>query len=526
MAFALIQADGKLVSVNSQGGLSSPLTLPAGVQLATNLTPRFAKFKQYVVVVNTPTRALSVDTSGVVRVLTPAAPSAPVVLSAGSASTLTGTYKALETFQVRDSLGNLISESAPSPLMSTPVTITNQSLNASFQLSADTISNIELYRTTTNGSVYFPWRLVPGNSTSSISNDATADAALGTVPIANLGTAPDLTLIAEFGGRLFGVDRGDVDDLRWTEAGTMYAWSALNSLPIPHVGSDAAGITALIPRRNALGVTRRDMFLQVTGNSTATFSPQPVFGGEMTGCLSQESVVVYNDMAFFLWRDGVYTWDNEGVKCITNGKVRSWFSTDNYFNRAMFWRAFANLDPATLKYRLFLASAGSTTIDRWIEYDLTTSSWWGPHKTDAFSPTSAVLVPGSNMEPYFMIGSAEGYLSLDQEPRNDWDVVPINMSVLSKRQDVKQPDYEKYFGEVSIIGKSLSGTTTITPTVGEIDNPTVGAPFTWTMTNGRQRLGRIGVGKHATLQFDNANLNEDVVIYGYEINPTNIVGRR
>lgn len=526
MAFTLLQVGGSLKSVNTTGAFSSALTLPSGVQLATNRVPRFAKFKNYVVVVNTPTRPLSVDTSGVVRVLTPAPPTTAIVLSAGASGGLTGAYLALQTYKVLDASGNLIAESDYGPAMSAAFSVTAQKLHAVFPLSPDSVSATQLYRTTANGGTYFPWIRIDGNATTSEEDDI-ADASLGIVAGPSLGSAPDLTLIAEWGGRLWGVDRSAVDDLRYTEAGTMHGWSALNTLPIPHIGSDAAGVTALIPRRNALGVTRLNVFHQVTGSERANFAPVVVNGGEQVGCVSQESVVVFNDVAYFLWRDGVYKWDSEGVRPITNGSVRSWFTSDQYFNPAMFWRAFAQLDPIALKYRLFLASVGSAKNDRWIEYDLTTGTWWGPHVTDAFSPSCAVLVQGTDMRPYFMIGSTEGYLSQDQSARNDWGFAPISLSVETKRHDLKEPDYEKYFGELSMLGKAqTAGTLTVTPTVGEIDGATPGMVLSYDMTQGRQRLGRLGIGKQASLKFEHDVLNEDVALYGYEINPVNIVGRR
>lgn len=526
MAFTLLQVGGMLKSINPTGGLSSALSLPTGVALATNRTPRFAKFKHYIVVVNTPTRPLSVDDEGTVRLLTPAAPSTAVALTGPNAGSLSGTYLAKQTYILLDDLGNTVAESDYGPAMTTAVTIASKKLIATFPLSNDTVDGTRLRRTATNGSEYFQWVDVPGNTATTEENDI-ADAALGLIADPALGTAPDLTLIAEWAGRLWGVDRDDVDDLRWTEAGTMYAWSALNTLPIPHVGADAAGITALVPRRHALGVARRDMFLQVTGSNRLNFAPTVVNGGEQCGVVSQESVVVFNDVAYFLWRDGVYRWDSNGITSITNGRVRTWFTSDLYFNRSMFWRAFAQLDPQKLKYRLFLASRGSAVCDRWVEFDLITGAWYGPHKTDAFTPTCALLVHGTNQQPHFMLGSIEGYLSQEQTPKNDWGTSPIVIRVENNGHDQGEPDYEKYFGELSIAGKAqASGTLTITPYVGELDNPTKGEPFAYDMTQGRQLLGRLGDGKQASLVFEHDTINEEVELYGYEINPVFLNGRR
>lgn len=530
--FTLVQAGTTLRSVNSAGQLSSPLTLPVGVSLASNRVPRFARYKQYVVLVNTPTKPISIDTSGVVRPLTPFAPGVAVALTSPDAGGLTGTYLALQTYKLLDSLGNVIAESDYGPVMSATVTVSAKKLLATFQVSGEAVDATQLYRTTTNGGVYLPWTLVAGNTATTAENDL-SDASLGTIAGPTLGTAPDLTLIAEFGGRLWGVARGDVDDLRYTEAGTMYAWSALNTLSIPHVGNDAAGITALIPRRNALGVARLNIFNQVTGSLRTNFAPTVVNGGENVGCVSQESVVVWNDVAYFLWRDGVYRWDSTGITNISNGFVRSWFTSDQYFNKTMFWRAFASIDPSGLRYRLFLASAGSTVIDRWIEYDINAGTWWGPHKTDAFNPTSAILVAGADQKQYFMIGSQNGYLSKDSSTKDDWGTKPINLHVQTKYHHVQAPDVDKYFGELTVFGKAQpKGTLTVTPAVGDLNSSgtitevTPSLPFSLDMTQDRNRLGRIGAGRIASLTFDHNTIDQDVALQGYEINPVRPVGRR
>lgn len=526
MPFTLLQVGNTLKSVNTDGGLSAALTLPLGIAMATNVTPRFAKYNRYVIVVNTPQRPVTVDVNGVVRPLTPLPPSSAVALSAGAAGALTGTYRALQTYKLLDSLGNVISESDYGPAMVSAVTVAASKLHAVFPLSAESISANQLYRTTTNGAVYFPWSQVAGNTTATLDSDL-SDAAMGIVAGPELGSAPDLTLIAEWEGRLWGVDRVDIDTLRYTQAGTMYAWNGLNALKVPHVGADETGVTALMARRAALGVARRDMLLQVTGSQRSNFKPTVVNGGENVGVLSQESAVVFNDVGYFLWRDGVYRWDSEGVSCITNGRVRSWFTTDTYFNRSMFWRAFGQFDPIALKYRLFLASRGSAVHDRWIEFDLMTNTWWGPHKTDAFTPTSALLVAGRNQQPYFMIGSREGYLSQQQSEKNDWDAFSIPFSAVTSSTDSGEPDLDKYHGELTMIGEPQpAGNLTITPTVGELEGTVAQTPFNYDMTKSRERLYRLGVGKQLTLQFDNDTINQDVALFGYVVDPVHIVGKR
>lgn len=532
MAFTLFQAGATLRTINTDGGLSvSALTLPTGVTLRTNLTPRFARFKRYVVVVNTPTRPLLVGPDGTVYPLTPNPPGSPVALSSGAAGALTGTYLSKIAYEIKDVFGNVITSSDYSPTMAAAVAISAKKLHADFAVSSEIqVNNIKVTRTATLGSTYFPWVNTGNNTTTSVEND-NSDASLGTIAVPTLGTAPDLTLIAEFGGRLWGVARDSIDNLRWTEAGTAYGWSALNTLPIPHVGSDGAGITALIPRRAALGVARRTVFSQVTGSQLTNIAPTIVNGGENAGCVSQESVQVYKDVAYFLGQDGVYQWDSNGITCITDGRCRTWFTDDDTFNRSMFWRAFSVFDPIGKKYRLYLAVKGSDTDFRWIEYDIMNGTWWGPSLTTAFAPSSAFLVAGRNQQFYPMVGSREGYISQDQEERNDWGLFPIDLLATVRGEEMDEPEQEKYFGEMSIHlePQETPGTLVITPSlssIDEADDPVATAPLQADVQVARQRLGRIGTGNSMILDFENSDINVDTVIHGYEIDPVNVIGRR
>lgn len=526
MPFTLVQASNTLRTVNTDGGLSpTALTLPLGISLATNVQPRFARYGRYVIVVNTPSRPLSVDVNGVVRPLTPLPPGSAVVLSAGAAGTLSGTYLSLQTYKLLDSLGNTISESDYGPAMAAPFTINSKKLHATFPLSAESVSANQIYRTATNGGVYFSWAQSAA-AVNFVENDL-SDAAIGLLAAPELGSAPDLTLIAEFAGRLFGVERSQPDYLRYTTAGTMYGWNALNTVLIPRVGSDSAGITALIPRRAALGVSRHNTVVQVTGSQRSNILPTIVNGGEQAGCVSQESVAVHLDVAYWLGRDGVYRWDSEGIRCVTDGLVRTWFTQDTYFNRSMFWRAFACIDPETNTYNLFLASRGSAVHDRWVSMDLNTGAWFGPHKTDAFQPTCALWVAGRNQQPFYMVGSREGFLSQTQDPRNDWDLLPIAARATMRSDELESPEQEKYYGELSVhVEAQNAGTLTITPSLGSVDEVTATAPMTADLTQARTRVGRVGNGNSMVMDFQNAELNVDVALYEYEIDPVNEIGRR
>ena len=534
MAFNLIQAGASLYSVNPAGGISAALTLPTGVTLSDKRVPRFTRFKRYVVVVNTPSRPVTVDDTGTVRPLTPLPPTSTPVLAGETGGTLSGAFLAKQTFVFLDAVGNLIAESDYGPLpiitLAAPaITISAQYLRmTNLSLSPDTsaISGTRIYRTTKGpGAAYFQWLTIPGNTQTRVRDDK-SDAALQVIAAPTLGSAPDLTLIAEWQGRLWGVDRLNRDDLRYTEAGTAYAWSALNTLPIAHVGDDRFGITGFAPRRETLGVGRQNRLVQIAGNTRANIRPVGVI--ENCGFLSQESVVVYRDIVFFLWRDGIYQWDADGLICVSDrAGVGSWFKTNDFFNRGMFSQAFATFDPISLSYRLFLCSANSTVPDRWVEYSLKTSKCYGPHLTNAFTPTCAMWIRGTNDQLYPMVGSREGYVSQDIDERTDWGLFSIPMHVTIAGHDGGDSDNEKYFGQLSVqTEKEPKGTLTITPSVGDPDAEVAGDVMSYDLTQTRERLDRIGTGKAAGLIFANDERGQHVTIRGYQIDPVHVIGRR
>src|SRR5262249_9659957 len=154
-----------------------------------------------------------------------------------------------------------------------------------------------------------------------------------------------LTLIAEFRDRLFGVGDINIDSVFYTETGLPYAWPGDNSIVIPRVGSDKFGVTGLISRREALGVGRLNRLSEVVGtgeeDTNGIADLRLIKLSDETGFLSQEAVAVYRDTVYFLWFDGVYQWDDNGILCLSDGsagraRVRSWFATDDFFDRRMF----------------------------------------------------------------------------------------------------------------------------------------------------------------------------------------------
>lgn len=527
MSFSIFQAGSTLYGLN-QGGKIIALTLPTGVTLSATLKARFALMGNYAILVNSPSRPLAIDANLNVRVLCPDPPASKVVLSgvATLATGLSGTYTARQTYFVRDVFGRIIAESDYGPT-AVAVTIAAQDLKAaSIPLSGDIVSGSRFYRPPTGQSVYFEWMDLDGNTQTAMQDDL-SDAGLATLAAPVLGTPPDLALIAEFKGRLFGVAKADLNTVYYSEIGFSYAWPADNVLPVPRLGSDNRGATGLIRRRDALGLGRANGLYQITGGGDDDIAITNI--SENCGIEASDSTVVYRDEAFFLWKDGIYRWGSGGLENLSDGKVRSWFTTNNTFNLGRLQYAFGTIDPFRHKYRLYLASAGSQIENCWIEYDIDTGKFWGPHSSAAMNPSAAFLFATDSGLSIPMVGGTDGYCRQDRKRRVDDTLTPIDFDVVTARHDAKMPDDEKYFGTLSVATKpQAAGTLLVTATVGEIDETRLPSdePFEYDMTEGRQSLGRIGVGKAFKLRFRNNVAGEDVNLRGYEIDTVNRIGKR
>lgn len=521
MSYTVIQAGTSLQFINTDGDLST-LTLPTTETLSGDVPPRWVVYDGYAVLVDTPSHPLTIDATGTVRPLAPQAPKTGPIILAGSSGSLSGTFTVRYTNIITDANGNIIAESDYSPA-SNSVTISASQLKVTgIEVSPENISARKLYRTTTNGAVLFPWLILDGNTLTQVQDDL-SDAGLSIIASPVLGNPPRLIQIKEWRNRLWGVGDQDLDTLRYAEADRMWAWAADNGISVPGFGRDQFGIRALMPRREALGVGRRDLIWQITGETPSDF--QAVKLSEIMGVESQETVVTFRDTVWWLWKDGVYQWDDAGLVNISDLKVKSWFCTDDFFNRDMFEHAHAVFDPVRLKYRLYLASAGSNQVDRWVEYDITTKTWWGPHVTSAFYPTSSFLLADANDKVRAIAGSGSGYIWQEQDTATDGASDGIAMDVITKFYDGSLPNVEKTWGELTVLGKvQLAGTMSITPIVGYI-NSTPQAPILYDMTQGRQRMSRLGMGKLAQLRLQHTTQAEPVEIYGFEL-PFSITGTR
>lgn len=522
MAFILTQAGSSLQILNTNGQITT-LNVPADVTIDDTIPPRFEILNRRIIMVNSPSMPLIIDGNGVVQSMGSAGPTTAPTLLGVPGGALSGVYDGIRyTFITKNAAGDLIGESQMSPA-ATSITLAGQAIQVSdLEVSSAGHTGRRLYRPTAGGATLFRWLDIDNNVTTTIV-DATADAALSTISAPNLGGTPRLYLAKQWKGRLWGVAKEEVDSLRFSEADAYWSWPALSQINIPVVGANATGITALMARKEFLGVGKSDMIWYVAGQTPTDF--RLVKLTNTVGVESQESVAEFQDTIWWLWKDGVYQWDAEGVRNVTEGKVKSWFATDDYFNRALFHKAFAIVDTPKMKYRLFLASAGSTEIDRWVEYDIVDKTWWGPHKTDAFSPTCALTIFDDDGLVYPTIGSEEAYLWKEQAAATDHLATGIAMDVLSKWHEAGEPDLEKHWGRPTIMGKAQeAGVVTFTPYVGYTDAEAQ-APMYWEMVEGRQSLDRLGHGVLMRFRLTHDTYNEPVQIHGIEF-PFNIFGSR
>lgn len=521
----------------SQAGVATQITLPAGITLFGSAQITRPVLFQVIgtpitVVVNGGTHDVWIDTNGTARSLQLVAPTGTPVLSAGASTGLTGIYKVAVTFKVKDANGATLIESGLGPVSSGSPSLSNTSLRLdNIPVSNDgTVNARGVYRTLTGGTTLYPWFDIDDN-TSLFDDRDTVDSLLSLLPTTatTFGAPPDLKLIASWRDRLWGVPRVQIDHLRWTEERVFYAWNATNEILIPPVKSDDFGATALIPRRDNIGIARRRGLYMVSGTTNDNFQRTGI--SESLGCVSQESVVVIDNVAYMLGEYGVNEWSDGGMTAVSVAQVDAWFSTDTYFNRALFPLAQGRYNPNTNAYELLLASAGSSVLNTWVAYQISSRTWLGPHITNAFVPTCTAsgtehhgIILDTNSLPITAFGGSNGFIYKRADVvADDGTAVPMNLALPPLSAD--EPDFEKYFAQPTIHTRAeAQGTLTVTPTVGTL-TATASSALTHDLTLDREVLDRLGDGRYCQLTLTHASIYEKPRIYGIEI-PYKIVGRR
>jgi hypothetical protein len=534
MAFYIALGGTSLYRLTTAGAATA-LTLPTGVSVVSGRRPRFSVVGRDVIGTNAFSRSILIDPDFNVYPLQLRPPASAPVLSSSVSGNLSGTFKVKYTHIIKDpNTGRLIAESDFSPISASSGAISSKLLKAVVETSPDTqVTHRRLYRTTTGpGTTYFPWFDIDGNTLTSGSDDM-SDAALQLVAApTTLGSAPGMVpgtfmpLCVEWKGRLWGVGDVDPDVLRHTDLEKPYAWKSSFEFRIPPIGFDQYGVTALIPRRDELGVFKRNFMHKIVGNTNATFERIQVQNGK--GCYAPESAIVIDDIAYYLGEDGVYTWGPEGITPISNGRVRKWFTTDTYFNRSQFPNAFAKYNAKYHGYELHLAAAGSSNIDRWVFYDIERGKWWGPHLTAAFTPTSALgFFIDTNSLTVPIVGGSDGVIYLGNRTTFNDDGSAISISAETARHSADTPDIKKLFHGPSFIFKkqSAAGNLSVACKVGALDASTTRTLSVTQTKPNRERFSPLGEGEYVGFVFTESTLNQGCELHGYEL-MTHELGRR
>lgn len=524
MAFYLVKTATKLYLVDT-AGTATELTMPQGITVISGQRMRGAVLNRHVLAVNGLSRPIWVDpnnAAAVPRAMQIPVPAHPPLLSAGAAGALTGAFNARVAFLVKDAQGDVLAH-GPYSAISNDVTVAAQLIAVSnIPVSAHPAVNARrLSRSTVGpGDTQFEWLDIDDNTTVSISDDV-SDEALSLLPVSDeLGQPPaDLELLTEWKRRLWGKSRNSPDAVFFSGDGEFYAWAAENEIPIPPFGNDTVGVNGFIRRRDELGIGRLDRWWKIIGDDPDNFARVVLVEG--TGIVAPDSEVVIRDVGYWLADDGVYRWSQEGVSSVSAKKVHAWFATDDYFNRAEYSKAIGWYDQRFDSYNLLLCAAGTSTLNRWVQYQIGKDRWFGPHKTDAFTPTFAALLADASEQAMPVLCGSDGYIrKMNQSAASD-DGTAIALDI-RLRHNCKTPDIQKVFKHLSMLTRvEAGGTLTITPAVGGLSAADQ-AGISHNLTLGQQLLRRLStvaqpVGRILTLKFTNAENNQAVHIYGYEI---------
>lgn len=529
--FYIVHAGTTLYAVNASSGALSTISLPVGVTVVDTLTCQFATLNREVVVTNGVTRNIVISPGTLTtRLLNITGPGSSVpTLASGGAGVLTGEYRYRVSFRIMS--GTTVLTESPLSNIAGPITLSSNDVDLSVIPTSGTsgVNARGIYRTTNGGADFFLLTTIADNVTTTYTDNA-SDYDLALLPLAHtLGNAPGvdgtdrLRLLASWKDRIWGSPANEPDKVYYTENRVVYAWGATQFVTVQPVGQDLVGVTGFAPRRDDLLVGKRRSLWIIRGIPPDTIQMIQIFEGP--GPLSQAAFIVIHDIAYYLDEDGLYQVSGTGVENISADIVHPWFTTDTYFNRSLFNRAFMNWNPLLNTIELHLAAAGSSNVDRWVSFDLRTRKFLGPHLTGAFTPTCSGLMDDANGQQVPIQGASNGHIYKENSSTLSDDGTAIDFDAQTKFHSMNTPGIEKYFGELDIITKiEAAGTLTLTPSVGGLD-ATPGAAISHDLTLGRQRLRRQGTGRYWKLRMQQATNNQGVEVYGVEL-PWHELGRR
>jgi hypothetical protein len=529
MPYYILHAGTALEKLSTAGNIAA-ITLPAGVTMVSTRPARMAILASRIVVVNAVSVNVVIDALTLTATkLSLTAPASAPSLAAGASGTPNGTYRYKVSFAI--TTGGVVTHESPFSAVAGPVTVASQQVDlSSIPTSGEAgVNTRRIYRTTNGGVDYFLAATIADNTTTTHTDNA-SDYDLGLLTTeGDLGNPPGvdgtdrLRLIIAWKDRLWASPNNNKDRVHYTGLQSPVKWRSTNFLTMKPLGEDEIGVTAFLARRDELGVGKKRRFYKVIGEGPSTWQVINVHEG--IGPTSQEATLVVRDVGYFLAEDGFYRWGPEGLTNLSRERVHPWFTTDDFFNRAQFANAFAKWNPLYDTIELHLAAAGSNDIDRWVSYEIQSGKWWGPHKTGAFTPTMAGLMDDANGFPVPMTGSAAGFVYQGNSSTVSDDGTAVELNAELAFLGANTPDIEKLFLQPAVINKiEAGGTLSVVPTAGAL-NASEQTTISLSLTTGRHRPRRLGVGRFLKLRFYNNEDQRNVEIYGVEV-PFHEVGRR
>lgn len=536
--FYAVQAGSDIQIVTELGALFTTITLPPGVTIDATRRARIVPFARKVIITNAPNKNIWIDPADFsCWLLSIVKPTTAPTLANGGAGNLNLTYIYRYTF-VRKSGSTVVNESAMSD--SATITVSNDKVDLSnIETSSDTqVTGRRFYRTAGDGAeLFFAFDI--NDNVATTASDNIADAGLDTVAAdQNIEPAQGgsdgtshMTLLVAWKNRLWGRsdDEELVDHILYTQENLMYGWSGDQDFPAYPQGEDRAGITGYAPRRDALGVFKQNRLLKIIGSTEEDFSVLIVV--EQLGCVAPDSIVIIRDAAYFLGADGIYRWDDEGVMCLTRDSVDPWFTSDDVFERALFPNAIGAWNDRTNCYELQLTSAGGTTLDRWVAVELSGGQVFGPHQTAAFTPTSRAMLRGDDAVKRPVIGADDGFIYLQNQPGAqdiDGEATSWAIAATARCSWLMQgnPDLTHIWGRLSLHSRvETNGTLGIASIVGGLGDAQ-SAPQSFDLTKGREIKNRLGIGRLCQIVMTQEAVGQQFLVYGLEITPIGVRGRR
>lgn len=515
-------------------GVATAVTLPSGVTLSSTRAARFARLGNNIVISHAPSQNIVFDVDdNTTRKLNLTGPTGAPSATVGAAGNLTGVYRWRYTYAIVDSDDNILAESEPSDA-SDPLTMTADQANLTLVNSSDSDVNAKIiYRTTNGGVEYF--EATRTDETTTIVIDDKSDYDLALLPIwVNRDNPPgsDSTdyfrLMTVYKNRIFASPNVDKDQIWYCDDRKITSWSQEQVFYAHPAGEDNEGVTAYMPRRNELIIAKRRRLLKLRGDGPASVpgsSPyilEPIISG--IGCIAPLSAIVVRDECYFLAEDGFYKY-NGTLTNLSHTTVHPWFNTDDYFNRSRFDVAVAVYNAKYDTIELHLPSVGVELPNRWVSFDCETGAWYGSHKTDAFTPTTAAEVENTVGTTTPLLGASNGSLYLQNAATSNDDDIAIDFDVTFSPIHANMSEFVKVWRQPTVINKVESvGTLDIYMTAGTLETP-VGPPQSVSLQQGRTRLSHPGVGQFLTVRLHQNTLNQPVTIYALYF-PYILKGRR